>query len=356
MKYLIYLLIFLIAGTMLFSQAVIIYHNCTKLQNVPEKWITKAKQDFIISYGHTSHGSQLVSGMTLLKDMSGSIYQFNTVDGSLTLNDCYPDGDLGSPDWVAWAAKTRDMLNNNDRKINLVMWSWCGQVSWSTEENINTYLNLMNTLEIDFPNVKFVYMTGHLDGTGVDGTLNQRNNQIRQFCQQNNKILFDFADIESYNPDGEYFLDKNADDGCNYTGGNWATEWCDKHPNDCPNCDCAHSQPINCLQKGKSLWWMLARISGWDGAPSGVENEKISNFEEITLYPNPANDEINIISKEQLLQKINIYDEFGCLIMSNTYNSNSIVLDTKNLSNGFYEMKIFASGTVCNKKFIVMHK
>jgi hypothetical protein len=39
------------------------------------------------------------------------------------------------------------------------MWSWCGQVSTATERDINTYLNLMEQLEKDFPNVKFVYIT-----------------------------------------------------------------------------------------------------------------------------------------------------------------------------------------------------
>ena len=54
----------------------------------------------------------------------------------------------------------------------------------------------MNQLEIDYPNVKFVYMTGHLDGSGANGNLNLRNEQIRAYARANNKILYDFADIE----------------------------------------------------------------------------------------------------------------------------------------------------------------
>ena len=69
------------------------------------------------------------------------------------------------------------------------------------------YLSLMDGLEQEFPGVTFVYMTGHLTGTGVGGNLNQRNEQIRAYCRANNKVLFDFADIESYDPDGDYFLD-----------------------------------------------------------------------------------------------------------------------------------------------------
>ena len=111
-------------------------------------------------------------------------------------------------------------------------------------------------------------MTGHLDGTGEKGNLNIRNNQIRNFCKKNNKILFDFADIESYDPDGKYFLDKGADDGCNYTEDgvqkNWADEWCNNHPGECPSCSCAHSKSLNCILKGKAFWWMMAKLAGWN--------------------------------------------------------------------------------------------
>ena len=37
----------------------------------------------------------------------------------------------------------------------------------------------MNQLENEYPNMRFIYMTGHLDGTGSSGNLHQRNEQIR---------------------------------------------------------------------------------------------------------------------------------------------------------------------------------
>ena len=70
----------------------------------------------------------------------------------------------------------------------------------------------MNGLENDYPNVRFVYMTGHLDGSGTSGNLNQRNEQIRNYCTTNGKTLYDFNDIESYDPDGNYYLDKDANE------------------------------------------------------------------------------------------------------------------------------------------------
>ena len=99
----------------------------------------------------------------------------------------------------------------------------------------------------------------------MDGNLNVRNNQIRAYCAANNKVLFDFADIESYDPDGNYYLDLGANDGCYYwiesVQHNWATEWCTANPGECSSCSCAHSQSLNCDMKGRAFWTMLAKLS-----------------------------------------------------------------------------------------------
>jgi len=254
------------------QQAIIIDHTCTDLSKVPEYWIEQAKAQLRLSYGHTSHGSQPVTGMEVLMadPANDGLYDFNKdgaiVSDTLSIADRTPSGDLGNPDRATWATRTRDYLNSSGSDRNVVIWSWCGQADTS-EANINTYLTLMNELEEDYPYVTFVYMTGHLNGTGVDGNLNVRNDQIRAYCIANNKVLFDFADIESYDPDGNYFLDRGANDGCYYDGGgNWADEWCAVHPGDplCESCSCVHSKPLNCNLKGRAFWWMLARIAGWE--------------------------------------------------------------------------------------------
>jgi hypothetical protein len=241
-----------------FQDPLIINHLCTDIDQIPKEWILKAKDDFRIAYGHTSHGSQIISGMEVLASQS-ELYSFNYEgsDGALSLHDRDPQGDLGNPNRTEWYYRTRNLLSHPDCNRNLILWSWCGQVSHARVNDINTYLNLMDHLETEFPHVTFVYMTGHLDGTGEEGNLHQRNNQIREFCQANNKVLFDFADIESHDPDGNYFLDKGADDHCNYDSdgntsrdANWAEEWSAANPGEWASCPCAHSHPLNCNLKG----------------------------------------------------------------------------------------------------------
>ena len=251
---------------------------------VGAEWIERAKAFYKVSYGHTSHGSQVASGMAILRSSTAYNGLYNFYDdytnhqlpqAALSFWDCRMSGasDLGNPDFTSWATATRNHLNGIGSDRNLVIWSWCGQVD-TTEANINQYLNLMNQLELDYPGVTFVYMTGHLNGTGPGGNVYARNNQIRNFCRQNNKVLFDFADIESWDPAGTYY--PNESDACN-----WCSQWCSSH--DCGFCtsSCAHSHCFNCYLKGKAFWVMMASLAGWN---SGFLYGDVSGEGEISAY------------------------------------------------------------------------
>ena len=256
------------------SQPIVANHQCIHRNDIPVAWIEAAKTDLRIWYGHTSHGSQITTGMNNLHGHVGDLFAYNYTGASGQLSYQEVSGDLGGNGSLGWEVQTRQQLNNPANDRNVVMWSWCGGVSDNTVLGINIYLNAMNQLELDFPNVQFVYMTGHRD-IWADANLKARNQQIRDYCVANNKILFDFADIESYDPSGTYY--EFANDDCGYYQGagwgylgNWATEFCGENPGSeyCWDCYCAHSEAANCNMKGVAFWWMLAKMAGWNNAQS----------------------------------------------------------------------------------------
>ena len=389
MKKIFYLTIILLINfvSIIFSQgSIVANHTIAKLSLLPGDWIDSAKTKLHIAYGHTSHGSQLITGMDGLENWKGNQYAFNEggSNGALDIDDyAFPGAsDLGNPDRTSWATATRNYLDNAvNSDVNVVIWSWCGQVSSATESDIITYLNLMNGLENDYPNVKFVYMTGHLDGSGVSGNLNQRNEQIRNYCLANGKILYDFNDIESYDPDGNYYLNKNTNDNCDYDSDgngsldkNWAIDWQNSHilNIDWYDCSPAHSQALNGNLKAYAAWWLWAKLAGWDSASeTGNSNStSISNFVLYQNYPNPFNPTTKIIwlTSVSCWQTLKIYNVLGNEVATlineyrptGTYN---VEFGIKNLpagqaglelNSGIYFYRLQAGNYVETKKMILL--
>lgn len=269
----------------------IIDHTCTAITLIPEEAILTAKAALHIAYGHTSHGSQVTSGMTGLvafADGGGKSMQYGPkmfawnrggTGGALDLHDYAMGGDAGY--YPQWVNNTRSYLDASGHEdVNVVMWSWCGQVDskYAAGRLFSEYLTPMSQLEREYPHVSFIYMTGHVDH--ADDSNNKAANQIiRDYCRTHNKVLFDFADIESYDPDGNYYPFPN--DNCDYYSarngtklGNWALEWQGRHV---VNVDwyassAAHSQPLNANLKAYAVWWLWARLAGWSSPVSADLN------------------------------------------------------------------------------------
>lgn len=79
---------------------------------------------------------------------------------------------------------------------------------------------------------------------------------------------------------------------------------------------------------------------------------EVISFDELKIYPNPAKDNINFISsKNELLERVEIYDLFGKEIYSTKIKDNRLTLPY--LNNGIYIIKIKSSVNQYSKKLII---
>jgi hypothetical protein len=164
-------------------------------------------------FEHASVGGNMVDGLQTLHDTNASFYRLTTSavaeaaygvsspPSAIVAGTVYEFA-RGNPDWPykidwfsanivnTWGGKTTFALNK---------FCWIDQgADWAT------YRDSMVALEAANRGTRFVYMTMPLNtDADSDNVLRNRfNSALRLWASDNNKILFDIADIEAHDADG----------------------------------------------------------------------------------------------------------------------------------------------------------
>jgi hypothetical protein len=156
-----------------------------------------------------------------------------------------------------------DVVHSRAGNYQVIGMKYCYVDGWNQSVNVEQsyYINKMLELERQYPGKTFIWATSALwndPGDACSGARNSCqqiaafNQQVRAYAQAHNKPLYDIADIESHDRNGNPCIVGGYEGMCSDWGGDGG----------------GHPDADGGLRLAKGFWWLMARISGWNGASS----------------------------------------------------------------------------------------
>jgi hypothetical protein len=218
--------------------------------------------------------------------------------------------------------------------------------------NMTTYFNAMESYithcASNSPVTRMVFTTGPVDPdgwyTGENGYQGYiKHEVIRNYVKANlTRILFDYADILSYDDNGN--LSTQTWNG--HTFPSIATI------NFTPQ-TIGHISNAGAIRLAKAQWWMLARIAGWDGFITDIKKNELP--ETLSVEVDYNSEEIRVHTTDAYLSgQISLYTVQGLLIQKKSIENNVFTFNKSALKPGVYIVMVNKSNLKGTKKIVVL--
>ena len=272
-----------------FSQIIADHTVVDRYDDIPQQYIDEVKKMWLV-YAGESHSAAIRTGLALLESINPK-FQVNITEAGTPESytdshlraSCATWGDLtrstgwiysyGEEDWFTSSTainRTKSGItycNTHSLVIAAMGLGWCWDTEINTTDEFNLYLNATDEYITHCTNnsysTKVFFTTGTVDGyTGLTGYSKHLGYELirAHVSGGNNRILFDYADILCYDDNSEV-PNTTSYDGHVYpiiTTTNSLPE------------QTGHISNAGALRLAKAMWWMLARIAGWDGGEGSV--------------------------------------------------------------------------------------
>ena len=281
----------------------LIDHTCTKASRIPLYWIEQIKQrNMLLQCVGLSHSRQYRNGLILLGQidprfhvqLSVDLKELNEPNSLRVLISQYINGSWASAlvdDDKYWSSESgrQTTIQSIEQAIRqkdpvaVSIWCWCWDICRPedfytqsedfTEDDILMYLSALQSFndDQDFIETDFLFQTSVTDCSAylnVDGPwrVTYFNDYIRDYVRQHGGILLDQADIENWNiSNTEQYMTTDSSNRTVYLRHSDYNE-----SNGPDTLDGDHANDALCIRKASALWWLTARIAGWNGCPAIV--------------------------------------------------------------------------------------
>jgi len=292
-------------------------------EDIPQEYIDEVKKMWL-SYAGQSHSGAIRDGLVALEAID-SKYQVNVTEEGTP--EAYTTSHLrasratwgsyySSSGWTynystwSWFVQSLGIsrtkagifyCDDNNLTLGAIGFGWCWDSEIDSPSEFGQYIyatkQYVEYCEDEEINTTPFFTTGTVDGgedtfgeTGYNKHLGYE--QMRDTVKNGySRVLFDYADILCYNNSG----------AVNTTSWNGHT-YPIIHSDNLSGEYTGHIGMVGAIRLAKAMWWMLARIAGWDGTSSGGPEIELPSVSTIQVYN---------ISKTKCEVSGNVYDTGG---------------------------------------------